>query len=66
MASGHPGEEYGRPGLYVRHRVITLAGYGLGAAFISEDVGLPLGVVEQVIHEEGAFIELEEERPREW
>ena len=63
---GHPGEGTGRLGIYARHRITTLASYGLDADFISEHIGLPLLAVKQVIAEEADLIELERGAEREW
>ena len=63
---GHPGENAGRLGIYARHRITTLASYGLDAEFISEHIGLPLWAVKRVIAEEAELIELDRAPEREW
>jgi hypothetical protein len=58
---GHPGEDSSARhlGIYCRHRIVTLASYGLEASFISEHIGLPETAVVSVLKEEGPHIEQE-------
>ena len=57
VGRGHPGEDVQ---LYTRHRIVTLRGYGLSAAYIANYLGLHQFVVESVLRE------AEEGPEREW